>query len=144
MIDDLISRQDAIDTLEEHLDYLQKLNKDENPKAESEWYGVNWARNTIADLPSAQPEVLTCGNGELDAQSEQLWILCSERLPDNGDIVIVSIRDETGDTKFNYSSYGWITTNKEYWIVDNEINNYVVAWMPLPYAYEDSLVRRSK
>jgi hypothetical protein len=53
---DLISRHAAIDALEEQLDYLQVLNKDENPTAESEWYGVNWARNTIADLPSAQPE----------------------------------------------------------------------------------------
>lgn len=53
---DLISRQAAIDALEEQLDYLQMLNKDENTKAESKWYGVNWARNTIADLPSPEPE----------------------------------------------------------------------------------------
>lgn len=52
-MDDLISRAAAIDALEEQLDYLHKLNKDENPTAESNWYGVNWARNTIADLPSA-------------------------------------------------------------------------------------------
>ena len=50
---DLINRRDAIDALEEQLDYLNMLNKDENPTAESNWYGVNWARNTIADLPSA-------------------------------------------------------------------------------------------
>ena len=56
---DTIYRQDAIDAFEEHLDYLQTLNKDENPTAESKWYGVNWARNTIADLSSAQPEPLT-------------------------------------------------------------------------------------
>ena len=54
MNDDLISRQDAIDALEEQLDYLWMLNKNENPTAEGKWYGVNWARNTIADLPSAQ------------------------------------------------------------------------------------------
>ena len=51
---DLISRQDAIDALEEQLDYLQMLNKNENPTAEGKWYGVNWARNTIADLPYKQ------------------------------------------------------------------------------------------
>ena len=55
-MDDLISRQAAIYELEEQLDYLQMLNKDENPTAESTWYGVNWARNTIADLPTAQPK----------------------------------------------------------------------------------------
>ena len=53
---DLISRQDAIDALEEQLDYLQMLNKNENPTAEGKWYGVNWARNTIADLPYKQNE----------------------------------------------------------------------------------------
>ena len=34
MNNDLISRQDAIDALEEQLDYLQMLNKNENPTAE--------------------------------------------------------------------------------------------------------------
>ena len=53
---DLISRQDAIDALEEQLDYLQMLNKNENPTAEGKWYGVNWARNTISDLPYKQNE----------------------------------------------------------------------------------------
>ena len=79
--DDVIYRQAAIDALEEQLDYLQMLNKDENPKAESEWYGVNWARNTIADLPSAQPERLTDDDFEtirihLNAQKEKL---CNQR-----------------------------------------------------------------
>ena len=54
MNNDLISRQDAIDALEEQLDYLQMLNKNENPTAEGKWYGINWARNTIADLPSIE------------------------------------------------------------------------------------------
>ena len=54
MNNDLISRQDAIDALEKQLDYLRMLNKNENPTAEGKWYGVNWARNTIADLPSAE------------------------------------------------------------------------------------------
>lgn len=53
-MDDLISRQDAIDALEKQLNYLQMLNKNENPTAEDKWYGVNWARNTITDLPPAQ------------------------------------------------------------------------------------------
>ena len=52
---DLIDRQQAIDMLEEQLDYLHRLNKDENPTAEGKWYGINWARNTIAELPTAEP-----------------------------------------------------------------------------------------
>ena len=54
---DLIDRQQAIDVLEEQLDYLFMLNKKDNPTAESKWYGVNWARNTIAELPTAEPKV---------------------------------------------------------------------------------------
>lgn len=69
-------------------------------------------------------------------EPEQKWIPCSDRLPDNTDLVIVWVKDDMGDTSFDYSSSGWITTNKEYWIVDGEINNYVIAWMPLPKPYE--------
>lgn len=54
---DLINRQQAIDVLEEQLDYLFMLNRKDNPTVESKWYGVNWARNTIAELPSAEPKV---------------------------------------------------------------------------------------
>lgn len=76
--------------------------------------------NAIKDMPSAQPE--------------PQWIPCSERLPHGScsDLVNVSIHDDSGDTPFDYTSCGWVTTDGEYWIVDNEINNHVVAWMPLP------------
>lgn len=51
---DLINRQQAIDALEEQLDYLFMLNKQDNPTAVSKWHGVNWARNTIAELPTIE------------------------------------------------------------------------------------------
>lgn len=63
---------------------------------------------------------------------EPQWIPCSERLPNSQETVVVSVRDETGDTRYDYTSCGWVTTDKEYWIIDDEINNYVIAWMPLP------------
>ena len=71
-------------------------------------------------------------------QSEPQWIPCSERLPHGSysDLVNVSIHDDSGDTPFDYTSCGWVTTDGEYWIVDNEINNHVVAWMPLPEPYK--------
>lgn len=53
---DLINRQQAIDVLEEQLDYLFMLNKKDNPTAESKWDGINWAKNTIAELPTAEPK----------------------------------------------------------------------------------------
>ncbi len=60
------------------------------------------------------------------------WIPCSERLPNGQTEVIVSCCDDAGDYKYNYTSFGWMTRDGEYWIVDNEINYYVNAWMPLP------------
>ena len=73
----------------------------------------------------------------LSAHPEQRWIPCSERLPHGScsDLVNVSIHDDSGDTPFDYTSCGWVTTDGEYWIVDNEINNHVIAWMPLPEPY---------
>lgn len=70
-------------------------------------------------------------------ESEPKWIPCSERLPRAREMVIVSVRDETGDTSYDYTSHGWMTTDKEYWIVDDEINNYVIAWIPLPEPYRE-------
>ena len=63
---------------------------------------------------------------------ETHWIPCSERLPEGQTEVIVSCADDSGDTPFSYTSCGWITTDGEYWIVDNEINSFVQSWMPLP------------
>ena len=72
----------------------------------------------------------------IEALKAQQWIPCSERLPIAQTEVNVSCTDDSGDTKFRYTSSGWVTTDKEYWIVDNEINNFVVAWMPLPPAWK--------
>ena len=71
---------------------------------------------------------------------ERKWIPVSERLPDGScsDLVNVSIHDDSGDTPFDYTSCGWVTTDGEYWIVDNEINNHVIAWMSLPQTYKES------
>ena len=65
------------------------------------------------------------------------WIPVSEGMPKGQELVNVSCHDTSGDTSFDYTSSGWVTTNGEYWIVDNEINNYVVAWMPLPKPYKE-------
>lgn len=53
---DLISRQAAIDAIEEYADRLQMVNWKENPGVPYKAYALNWCINTIRDLPSAQPE----------------------------------------------------------------------------------------
>ena len=57
---DYISRQAAIDALEEYLDRLQIVNWQENPGVPYKVHGLNWAVNTIRELPSAQPEIVRC------------------------------------------------------------------------------------
>ena len=60
------------------------------------------------------------------------WHRVEDGLPRGQELVIVAIKDTTGDTPFWYTQCGWITRDGEYWIIDNEICDYVVAWMPLP------------
>lgn len=65
------------------------------------------------------------------------WVLVINELdyPPAQEPVLVSCLDDSGDIPFSYTSTGWVTPNHEYWIVDNEINRDVVAWMPLPEPY---------
>lgn len=116
MSNDSISRQAAINMLEERL----QANGYSNTALVSE---LNRSIGYLMHMPSTQPR----------------WIPVSEHLPNAQTEVIVSCTDDSGDTKFRYTSSGWITTDKEYWIVDNEINNFVVAWreMPEPWKGED-------
>ena len=58
---DLISRQAAIDAIEEYADRLQMVDWKENPGVPYKAYALNWCINTIRELPSAQP-ARTCVN----------------------------------------------------------------------------------
>lgn len=53
-MDDLISRQAAILSIEEYADRLQMVNWKENPGVPYKAHALNWAINTIRDLPSAE------------------------------------------------------------------------------------------
>ena len=146
---DLISRQDAIKTVR---------NSEVLLSYDSEWsYDVlaesaieqtrDCLTHALNTLPSAEAETKCIAQITVDAEEvvrrikEEYdivdgWIPCSERLPNGQTEVIVSCIDDSGDTKYSYTSSGWITTDKEYWIVDNEINPFVIAWMQLPEPYE--------
>jgi len=66
--------------------------------------------------------------------AELHWIPCSERLPEDDTEVIVSCTDDSGDSEFSYTTTGWHF--KGMWVVCNERNYFVRAWMPLPKPYE--------
>ena len=69
---------------------------------------------------------------KLDFHCRPMWIPVTERLPDkSGENVIVSIHDDSGD----YASFGWYAVKGKFWVVDNEVNERVVAWLPLPIPY---------
>lgn len=79
------------------------------PKNESA-FGLRIMKH-IDHMPSVQPEVLACGSGELNVQSEPQWIPCSERLPEHGGwyIVTKNLTDD-GDKAVCltwYSFHGW-------------------------------------
>lgn len=132
-MNDLISRQDAIDAI----DVLCQEHRYRIPgKAETysqyneAWQGaLNRAEGAIFNLPSAQ--------------QKQRWILCSERLPEVGEdvlatvkipkmglnLVFIAFRCRTAsDGVFNWSrdDYRMVFENDE-----------VVAWMPLPDVYKE-------
>lgn len=85
-----------------------------------EWRGLS---KTIIDEFEALP-------------SAQQWIPCSERLPEDEEKVIVSIHDDSGDYAIDYSSSGWYVPAGDFWVVENETNSRVIAWMPLPEPWE--------
>lgn len=56
--------------------------------------------------------------------------------PPSGETVIVSIKDDTADKPYYYSSTGWYF--KGIWVVDNEVCTHQVnGWMDLPEPLKD-------
>ena len=53
-MDDTISRLEAICAIEEYADRLQMVNWEENPGVPYKVHSLNWAINTLRDLPSAE------------------------------------------------------------------------------------------
>ena len=59
-MDDLISRQAAIDALRKREKELRNINWYNNPYAEGECEGISYAMDVIRNTPSAQPEIIRC------------------------------------------------------------------------------------
>ena len=85
------------------------------------------------------------------AQSEPHWIPCSERLPEEDTEVLISYRYKDGEGDTSHVNID-ITTYGQMYFGGNKVGYYknwrapfeyfesnyeVVAWMPLPEAYEE-------
>ena len=83
------------------------------------------------------------------ADRPQEWIPCSERLPNEGEVVLVCMRIEShkaeweeqrsiefgriSSDRYDFNGTGWEWLNEsgaDYWQAD--WNNSILAWMPLP------------
>ena len=147
---DLISRQAAIDAVKEEWDGWSFEYDAETI--------VSYTCEALERLPSAQPEVLAHGEGELIAQPEPRWIPCSERLPEDLEEVNVTwvnhipepyydfLKDKpfTGSAVYYRGEWFWYSSRcvdilAEYGVndmdkVDDGVE--ITAWMPLPEPYK--------
>jgi len=156
-MDDLISRQAAIDALHMHLMY--RMGTDSNKKRLDDW---------INSLPSAQPEKVCIAKITLSeeqvreavekaksesvqvfssAQPEQKWIPCSKRLPEQYGNYLVSYRTDDFESdigtfdpdRINSDTGEWSAcdANGFYWVASKGLE--VIAWMPLPEPYREDI-----
>lgn len=71
---------------------------------------------------------------------EGLWIKFPDQQPSCDTPYIVSIRDDSGDSTYHYTDVGWRSSSflqDNAWIVDNEVNYNVEAWMFMPEPYKE-------
>ena len=99
---------------------------------------AKWAKERLEELPSAQPEVLAHGEGELIAQPEPHWIPCSERLPEENGQYLITVRYKHVDGYEDvYAEHGdWCDGNWDMFCFGHcgEVES-ILAWMPLPAPY---------
>ena len=120
-MDDLISRQAAIDALKRKT-FRLTFAEEQNCEGHVAWsadavYG-DVMEGELLELPSAQPE--------------QRWIPCSERLPDDDRTKVVTLAN--GNAEAGYYSNG------DWWCIGDTIsleNPIVIAWMLLPEPYKE-------
>lgn len=140
---DLVSKQMAMDALEQGFkDVTNGIDK------LSPTYGLTKAvtgiyKCLIGKLPPVQPEILACGEGELNVQSDPRWIPVTERLPEKEGFYLVTLEHKYGDEtniRFfkNYETnirFFKCESGERYW--SKWGNETITAWMPLPEPYKE-------
>ena len=76
---------------------------------------------------------------EVAEEYEDGWIPCSERLPEDDSICIVTVEYPNNETVVDY---GWFDRIGVCWFVGMQEfrTSNIIAWMPLPKCYEESEV----
>lgn len=123
-MDDLIKRQDAITAYCEHECGIKGMTREN--------CGATDCGTIFDDIPSAQQ-----------------WIACSERLPENEDIYLVTFdKSNLLDNEKQVSDAYWINNQWQYGVLESYERRMpklvvepieelkVIAWMPLPEPYK--------
>ena len=132
-MDDLISRQAAIEAILDLTDFGSVItlfeHVEEHDLQDNRLGGIIDAIDAVLLLPSTQPEVLACGEGELNTQG---WIPCEERLPEESMWCLVTT--VFGHIKMEYYRKAKPRQGGSYW---RGSCKHPLAWMPLPEPYTE-------
>lgn len=104
-------------TNEEAIEYLESIPKYIDYNNES-YDAVSW-------------QILEAIQQAIEALKAQRWILCSERLPETDEIMLVTAKPKKGVPNVNRAYYF-----DGFWHGSGSMSN-VLAWMPLPEPYEE-------
>ena len=153
-MDDLISRQQAIDALdcingvEEVLRSLPSAQPEEHTNERTKTHACDLiSRQAVLLLPKSATKTL---GGEIVSESVEIsdieelpsvqpepqWIPCNERLPENKSFVLTTIRVPGKRSRVRsgfYDSGLFMIDNGDTW---NIREKRVIAWMPLPEPYK--------
>lgn len=143
-MDDLISRQAAIDALWKAL--YEYEDKTEKQFQESEDLDIeDWIVHRIfaQDMSAEDMQAI------IDLPPAQQWIPCSERLPENEDIYLVTFdKSNLLDNETQVTDAYWINNQWQYGVLESYEHRMpklvvepieelkVIAWMPFPEPYK--------
>ena len=63
------------------------------------------------------------------------WTPINEGPPKTDEDVLVTIKDDSADSPYYYTSTGWYYNG--IWVVDNTVCYQVIAWMEFPKPYKE-------